>query len=126
MNTHYTPEHGENSEEITTEDGKYRYWRTPMNPSPLFVYRWFRRSYQCDCGRKFYSQAEYELHYRKAYQEEKHLAGDDIDKEAISLLKQWHDTFDDDGALDGYTNKDVKQLQKTTYKLCKARGSEIK
>lgn len=71
MNKHYQPEHGQTSEEVKTEDGKHKYWRLAV-PLPLFVRQrsWPRKVYICQCGKSFPSAAAYELHYRKAYEEE--------------------------------------------------------
>lgn len=67
--THFDPE-ALNSEEVTTEDGKYKYWR-PSTPLPFYTFGLFRRKgYICGCLKSFKSKAEYELHFRKAYYEE--------------------------------------------------------
>lgn len=72
MTQHYNPTMGETSEEITTEDGKHKYWRLAV-PLPLFTGLIVKR-YGCSCGKKFPGLESYELHYRKAYEEEKHQA----------------------------------------------------
>ncbi len=70
--SHYNPEMG-NSEEVTTEDGKYKYWREAL-PLPFYRGELFRTVYDCVCGKPFKTEAAYELHWRKAYLEEKHQA----------------------------------------------------
>lgn len=66
--THFDPE-ALTSEEVTTEDGKYKYWR-PSASLPFYTFGLFRKGYICGCGKCFKSPEAYELHYRKAYYEE--------------------------------------------------------
>lgn len=56
----------------------------------------------------------------KATEAIKQLLATERTKAAIEfkgLLKEWEEAFDDDGNLDGYDNKYIKDLQKRTYKL---------
>jgi|GEM_PF-4859055 len=71
MNKHYTPDKGLNDEEAITEDGKYKYWRPLFQPGNVLVTGLFRRRYHCVCGKQFKHPATLELHYRKAYYEER-------------------------------------------------------
>lgn len=61
------------SEEVTTENGAFKYWRTAV-PLPRETKRLFKkRQYHCDnkgCGKSFDSYAAYEYHYTKAAEEE--------------------------------------------------------
>lgn len=69
---HYHPESGKASEEVTTLNGKGKYWRLSV-PIP-FISGLVVKRYKCGCGEKFPSQDSYELHYRRAYYEEEMMA----------------------------------------------------
>lgn len=69
---HYNPKYDEVMEEVVTEDERFKYWREAV-PEPMETKRFpFARTYYCICMHlPFNNLAEYELHYRKAWQEEK-------------------------------------------------------
>ena len=71
---HYTPEFGLNDEGVTTEDGKYTYWRPSIGMMREHPYGIFRKRWHCVCGKVFKNPDAMELHYRKAYEEEKMVA----------------------------------------------------
>lgn len=69
---HYNPDQGETSEEVTMLSGKGKYYRRAV-PLP-FEAGIIRKKFWCICGGEFKSQEAYELHYRRAYKEEKMIA----------------------------------------------------
>lgn len=73
---HYDPSGGV-SQEVKTEDGKYSYYRFAPPMWYVLGFLWWK-TYNCICGKGFKSAEAAELHYRKAYEEEKYLADNPI------------------------------------------------
>lgn len=71
MSAHFDP-NSQTSEETITEDGKYKYWRV-MTPFFMQVGMWWYKRFICSCGGRFKSKEAAELHFRKAYGEERDI-----------------------------------------------------